>query len=412
MSYKQSNNETLTFTVYPKRKSSCDQQADMYMQFVYQLNTANKSLGFRINFNQWDSETHSLIGQPLHNQLMNKKTEEYKQKVMGAYYMLVQNGGEVTLREIMDTAFGNEGGRIYSLFSVFEETILKMEKLLKKGQSTANLQKHRSCLKHLRDYVRNKYKANDMAFTRINRQFIDDFEHYLKTDAKNGHNSANKMLQIFKKVYRIAVDNRWTAHNAFAGRRLSYKKVTRPYLNSMEITALQSHEFTNKRLAAVRDCFVFCCYTGLSFIDILTLRRRHIEYNGSNEQYFIRKNRAKTGVESIIPLFRPARDILDHFAPEWIKSPADTSLLPVISNQRYNSYLKEVATICGVEKILSSHVARHSFATTVTLENGVSIESVSKMLGHAKLSQTQEYAKVTEIKIEKDTRNLYNLLNK
>ena len=131
---------------------------------------------------------------------------------------------------------------------------------------------------------------------------------------------------------------------------------------------------------------------------------------GSNEQYFIRKNRAKTGVESIIPLFKPAREILDQYAPEWIKSPADTSLLPVISNQRYNSYLKEVATLCGVEKILSSHVARHSFATTVTLENGVSIASVSKMLGHAKLSQTQEYAKVTEIKIEKDTRALYQFL--
>ncbi|MBK8521489.1 MAG: integrase catalytic domain-containing protein [Chitinophagaceae bacterium] len=116
-------------------------------------------------------------------------------------------------------------------------------------------------------------------------------------------------------------------------------------------------------------------------------------------------------MESIIPLFKPAKEILDLYTPGWINCPSETVLLPVISNQRYNAYLKQVAAFCGLQKLLSSHVGRHSFATTVTLENGVSIESVSKMLGHSKLSQTQQYAKVTEIKIEKDTRHLYALLN-
>ncbi len=412
MAYKQNNTGTPAFLVYPKRKSSGDATADMYLQLVYQMNKINKSLGIRICFDQWDAETHSIIGQPMHNQMLLQKVEEYKQKVMGAYYMLVQNGGEVTLREIVDMAFGKEGGRIYSLFGVFEDLILKMEKILKVGKSNANLQKHRSCLKHLKDFVRQRYRSNDMAFSRINRQFIDDFEHYLKADAGNGHNSANKMLQIFKKVYRIAVDNRWTAHNAFAGRRLTYKKVARPYLSAVELDTLMNFEFTSAKLARVRDCFIFSCYTGLAYIDIFTLQRRHIEYNSSNQQYFIRKNREKTGVESIIPLFKPAREILDCYTPGWIKSPAETVLLPVISNQRYNSYLKQVAAFCGFEKIISSHVARHTFASTVTLENGVAIESVSKMLGHAKLSQTQEYAKVTEIKIEKDTRRLFTLLDR
>ncbi|MBK8521491.1 MAG: phage integrase SAM-like domain-containing protein [Chitinophagaceae bacterium] len=118
-------------------------------------------------------------------------------------------------------AFGKEGGKIYSLFSVFEDLILKMEKMIQPGKSRANLIKHRSCLNHLKSFVRQRYRSNDMPFARINRQFIDDFDNYLKSEGGNAHNSANKMMQIFKKVYKIAVDNRWTAYNAFAGRRLT-----------------------------------------------------------------------------------------------------------------------------------------------------------------------------------------------
>lgn len=411
MRYKQHDSALPTFLVYPKRKSTKDSAADLYIQFCYEKGRIDKSLGLRIDYKQWDPINHKVKEHPLHNQILEQRTAEYKQKIMGAYYMLMKNGGEINIREIVDAAFERDGGKSYSLFGVFGEFILKMEKLTGKDQSKANLQKHKSCLKHLKDFVYSKYRSSDVTFSRINRQFIDDFELYLKTDGGNGHNSANKMLQIFKKVYRIAVDNRWTANNAFAGRRLTYKKVAKPYLTAEEIDALRSHEFASKRLTAVKDCFIFSCFTGLAYIDILTLKRRYIEFNNSSQQYFIRKNRAKTGVESIIPLFKPADDILETYCPGWKKCAPNTTLLPVISNQRYNSYLKEVAEICGIEKELTSHVARHSFATTITLENGVSIESVSKMLGHAKLSQTQEYAKVTELKIEKDTRVLMRLFN-
>jgi site-specific recombinase XerD len=410
MSYTQINT-TPEFMVYPKRKSVSQTQANMYMQFTYQLNKVDKSLGIKIEHDQWDPVTHTIKGQQLHNHLLKQKVEEFKQKVMGAYYMLVQNGGEVTLREIIDMAFAKEGGKIYSLFGVFQDFILKQEKQLKPGKSNANLQKHRSCLNHLKLFVQIKYRSNDMPFNRISRQFIDDFEHYLKTDAGNGHNSANKLLQIFKKVYRIAVDNRWTANNAFAGKRLVYKKVSRPYLTTDELNILISQELKNPKLRLVRDMFLFSCYTGLAYIDLTTLKRKHIEYNNTCNQYYIKKNRTKTGVQSIIPLFPPAKIILNTYAQMWETSSFDHDLLPIISNQKYNQYLKEIGAYCGFDKTMTTHMARHTFATTVTLENGVSIESVSKMLGHAKLSQTQEYAKVTEMKIEKDTRNLFELLN-
>lgn len=250
MSYLQSNT-TPEFMVYPKRKSVSQTQANMYMQFTYQLNKVDKSLGIKIEYHQWDPVTLTINGQQLHNHLLKQKVEEFKQKVMSAYYMLVQNVGEVTLREIINMAFAKEGGKIYSLFGVFQDLILKQEKQLKPGKSNANLQKHRSCLNHLKLFVQIKYRSNDMPFNRISRQFIDDFEHYLKTDAGNGHNSANKLLQIFKKVYRIAVDNRWTANNAFAGKRLVYKKVSRSYLTTEELTILKYQELKNPKLRLV-----------------------------------------------------------------------------------------------------------------------------------------------------------------
>ncbi len=407
---KQSNSAAPQFMVYPKRKSSGDEQADMYLQFYFQLNKVSKSLGLRINFKQWDTETHSIKGQPLHNQLLQQKVDEYTQKTMGAFYMLTQNGGEVTLREIIDAAFGKGGGKIYSLFSVFEDVIMKMEKLKRPEQSGANLLKHRTCLKHLKDFVKQRYQVNDIPFTRINRLFIDDFEHHLRTDAANGHNSANKMLQIFKKVYRIAVDNRWTAHNAFAGKRLSYKDPDIEFLTASEIQQLREVDIQKEYLRKARDLFTFCIFTGVAYIDLQHLRRRHIETGGNGTSFIIRKKREKTGVEFMLPLFQPARQLLDQWNPDWENAARDTFLVPRISNQKFNNYLKEVIALAGIQKHISTHSGRHTFCTSVTLENGIGMESVSKMVGHSKIQQTQKYARVTAVKLERETKGLSEML--
>ncbi len=411
MSNTQTKSSTPSFLVFPKRKSATSPQADMYMLISYQLNKVGKSLGVRIDFNQWDTESHSILGQPMHNQILQKKICEYTQKVMGAYYMLNQHGAEVTLREIVDTAFGSAGGgRVYSLFNVFEDVVLKMEKLLKEGKSTANIQKHRSCLKHLRDFIKLEYSLNDIAFTRINRQFIDDFEHYLKTTGGNGHNSANKMLQIFKKVYRIAVDNRWTAYNAFSGKRLSYKDPDIEFLTTMEIQQLRDVDIQKEYLRKARDLFTFCIYTGVAYTDLQHLRRRHIEAAGNGTSFIIRKKREKTGVEFMLPLFQPARQLLDQWNSGWENAAPDTFMVPRISNQKFNNYLKEVIALAGIQKRIGTHSGRHTFCTSVTLENGVGMESVSKMVGHSKLSQTQKYARVTAVKLERETKALFELL--
>lgn len=405
------------FMIYPKRKSALDQQAMMYMRVTYDIHSVEKSLGVKISYDNWDRCTHQISSQPLHDAMIKQRTDEYKQKIMGAYYMLTKDGAEFTIREILDNAFGNKGTKLYSLMGVFENQILLMEKQLNtisgkysdSGTSggKSNMGKHRTCLRHLKNYLKKEYRLSDIGFSRINRSFIDGFEIFLKTDAGNSHNSAMKMMQIFKKIYRVAVDNRWTAVNAFAGKRISFTNVDMPYLTQEEIHVLMDHVFQNARLEHVRDLFIFCCYTGVAYIDLKTLQRKHFEFNPVSKQYFIKKKRHKTNQLFIVPLFGPAKRILDTRVAGWETLTPDASIFSVMSNQKYNDYLKEVAAFCGIEKKLKSHMARHSFASSVALENGVSMESTSRMLGHSKISQTQKYGKVNEIKIEKDTRDLF-----
>ena len=407
MSYQASSQAVPKFMVYPKRKSSRYPDANMYMRISYDVNAVEKSLGVRIDYENWDPGTHQIVSQPLHAAILKQKTDEYQQKIMGAYYMLTKEGAEFTIREIVDNAFGNTGAKLYSLVGVFENAILKMEKLIKPGDGTSNITKHRTCLGHLKNYLKTEYRVTDVGFSRINRSFIDGFEIYLKTDAGNSHNSAMKMMQIFKKIYRIAVDNRWTAVNAFAGKKISFNDVEMPYLSSDEIKLISQHVFKNERLNYVRDLFIFCCYTGVAYIDLKMLQRKHFEYNPVSKQFFIKKKRQKTKQLFIVPLFGPARRILDSRLAGWEALPPDATIFSVMSNQKYNDYLKEVAALCGIEKRLTTHIARHSFATSIALENEVSLESTSRMLGHSKISQTQKYGKVNEIKIEKDTRKLF-----
>ena len=400
------------FFVYPKRKTLTDEEATIYLRITYQFVTIDKSTGIKIPFALWDNKTHRIVNSPVHQNLLTETLDEMKQKLMGAFYLLTSNSAEPTLREMVDFAFAEEGKKTYSLFGVFSDVLLKMEKTNKLKSQQSNILKHYTCMKHLKAFVKQQLNVSDIAFNRINRNFIDEFEQFLKTECNNSHNSAMKMLQIFKKIYRIAVDNRWTSNNAFTGKRLTYKDVDIQVLTNEEIDRLKEFRPAKKYLEKVRQLSLFCVYTGLASIDLQNLKRKHIEFNSVSKQYFIRKKREKTKVESLLPLFPPAKQQLDEWLPGWERADAETLLAPSISNQKFNVYLKELIALLGINKKISMHCFRHSFATTLALENGVPLESVSKMLGHSKLSQTQRYAKVTAIKIERETRDLFNLLKK
>lgn len=408
--YSNSKTALPAFRVYPKRKSTASGEASLYLRVMYRNESLEKSLGIKIPFALWDSKSHRIQDNPFHQKLFEEVFDSTKSKIMGAYYMLNQREIEPTLREIMNFAFASTQRQSCTLFSVFENLLLKMEQQLQSPSQRSNILKHHTCLKHLKAFVKAHLKVNDVSFNRINAAFLEDFMWYLQKECGNNHNSTMKMMQIFKKVYRIAIDNRWASHNAFSGKRFTFKEPEVERLSQEEIQELRELNIKKSYLSNTRNLFLFCTYTGMAYIDLQHLRRRHLVKGRTDGEYLIRKKREKTGVEFVVPLFDPARRLLDQWVPGWEMQPPDLLLAPRISNQKYNVYLKELFAPLSMDKRITSHVARHTFATTVTYENGIPLESISKMVGHAKISQTQRYAKATTIKIEKETRELFKLL--
>jgi integrase len=217
-----------------------------------------------------------------------------------------------------------------------------------------------------------------------------------------GKNATLKHIERIRKIVNQGVAFGWLEKDPFAAFQGKHEKTHRTFLTQAELEKIEKKEIHLERLARVRDIFLFSCYTGLAYVDVEKLTPDHIVI-GIDKKRWIYTFREKTGNKSNIPLLPHAAAILDRYAAESRRS---GRLLPVITNIKTNAYLKEIADICGIRKNLTFHMARHTFATTVTLSNGVPIETVSNMLGHSKITTTQIYAKVLENKVSDDMKAL------
>ena len=264
--------------------------------------------------------------------------------------------------------------------------------------------------KYLNSYLNRKLKVNDIYLKQLNYRFIIDFEQYLRTYKNSkkqlvlANNGVMKHLERFKKMINLALKLEWIVKNPFNQFQLKFDKYDRQYLSERELELIENTHYKNKRLEKVKDCFIFSCYTGLSYVDVKELTLNQIT-KGIDNNYWIFTKREKTNETVKIPLLPKALDIINKYK-NLSKSTNSKTLLPLCSNQKTNVYLKEIAKDCGIHKNITFHVARHTFATTVMLSNGVPIETVSKLLGHTKLSTTQIYARVVESKISEDIQNL------
>lgn len=227
--------------------------------------------------------------------------------------------------------------------------------------------------------------------------FLSDFEVYLLTTGGCQSNTTAKFMQFFKRIIIIARNNGWIQHDPFANYKIRIAKVDRGYLTQQEVETIREKQFPAKRLEQVRDIFIFSCYTGLAYIDVKNLREKHIRTSFDGNLWIMTK-RQKTNVSANIPILDVAQQILDKYKGTL----PNEAVLPVLSNQKMNSYLKEIGDLCGIDKSLTFHLARHTFATTTTLAKGVPIETVSKMLGHTNIKTTQIYARITDSKIGND----------
>ena len=352
-----------------------------------------------ISPDKWSTEGAKVKGNSEDARSINNQLDIIKNQIMDAEKRLYKKEIQINSENLRNELFGiKERERL--LIPIFTEHNRKIKELVGSEYAPGTLERYETSLKHTKDFLQWKYRVSDIDIEKIDHAFITEYEFYLRTERKCANNTAVKYIKNFHKIINICLANGWLNKDPFANYKSKVKEVIREFLTEQEIQSLMEKEFVSERLELVRDIFVFSCFSGLAYIDVKQLSKDNIVL-GIDGDKWINKNRQKTDTNSKIPLLPTAQYILDKYANHPVCVNED-KLLPIFSNQKMNAYLKEIATVCGINKELTFHIARHTFATTVTLSNGVPIETVSKMLGHTNLKTTQHYAKILDKKISED----------
>jgi site-specific recombinase XerD len=359
----------------------------------------DNSTGKYIDATKWSPVLSKMKGLSEEARTINGHLENLKALVLKSESNLLKKDIPINDETFKNEMFGTKE-RQRMLVPIFEEHNRKIKELLGTEYAPGTLERYQTSLKHTKDFIFWKYKISDINIDNIDHAFITEYEFYLRSVRKCNNNTAVKYVKNFHKVINICLANGWLVKDPFANYKSKIKEVIREYLSTEEIETMMNKKFVSNRLEIVRDIFVFSCFTGLAYIDVKQLTPNHISF-GIDGDKWIFKNRQKTDTASKIPLLPIALSIVNKYATHPICLNEDR-LLPILSNQKMNAYLKEIADVCGINKELTFHIARHTFATTVTLSNGVPIETVSKMLGHTNLRTTQHYAKILDIKISND----------
>lgn len=260
--------------------------------------------------------------------------------------------------------------------------------------------RYTTSMAYTRNFMNWKYKIEYIDIKKIDFEFISEYCYWLKSIKNCNHNTALKYISNFRKIVNITLSHGWLTKNPFQGFKMSQKEVMREALTEEQIQSITIKEFSTDRLIQVKDAFLFACFTGLAYADIQKLKSSEIATGIDGEQWIF-THRKKTDTTSRIPLLPMTLEILKKYKDNAECINKD-QVLPIPSNQKMNAYLKEIADVCGIKKNLTFHLARHTFATTVTLSNGVPIETVSKLLGHKNLRTTQHYAKIIDRKVSED----------
>ena len=380
-----------------KSKSINATHATVYLRITYNGKRAEISTMRKVPLAKWNAKANKMEGTSVAAKQINRHLDILKNKIYLVHQRLIDDKVEVSAINIKNEYLGINEVRKFIL-DMFEEHNTGMEKLIGKDYSFRTLQRYRTTKKHLAAFIYSSYQLNDFPIKDIDTKFINAFVYYLKTTLNLTHNSALKYLAYFKKIVRVAFTNGWVEKDPFYNFKLKIQQIDREFLNKDEIIKIMEKDFFIPRIQHVRDVFLFSCYTGLAYSDVEKLTKDDI-VKGIDGNLWIKIKRTKTKSLSSIPLLPISQKLVEKYSDV---NSSKGKLFPVYSNQRMNSYLKEIADNCGIKKNLTFHMARHTFATTVTLTNGVPIESVSKMLGHKSLKTTQHYAKILDEKLSED----------
>ncbi len=348
----------------------------------------------------WNNTTTRLNGRCTEAQRTNQQLDNIRSSIIKHYQEISNRELTVTSEKVRNSFLGivTKGE---TLLQLFNKHIEDTEKLVGISITKSTLQKYTVTRKRVTEFMLKRYKIKDISLKEINHMFITDFEHYLRTDAECSNNTTAKFIQFLKRIILIARNNGWLYHDPFANYKIRIESVDRGFLDKDEIAIMAQKEFVSERLDQVRDIFLFSCFCGLAYIDIKNLTSENIRKSFDGKMWIITK-RQKCHTPVNVPLMTIPKMILEKYKGKL----PNGKILPVISNQKTNQYLKEIADVCDIKKKLTFHLARHTFATTTTLSKGIPIETVSKMLGHTNIKTTQIYARITNDKISKDMEGL------
>jgi site-specific recombinase XerD len=397
-------NTTVSVLFYIKRaKVNNEGICPIYVRVTIQSKRFEFSANKYVNPERWSAEGTKVKGGNEETRTINSHLDYLKNQVLEAEKRLFKKDIKVTSENLKKELFGiAETKRM--LIPIFQDHNDRIKELVGKEYAPGTLERYKTSLSHTIEFLEWKYKISDIEINKIDYAFVTDYEFFLRSVRNCANNTAVKYIKNFNKIIKLCLANDWMDKNPFANYKSKVKEVERVYLSEDEIQSIINKDFKNERLSLVRDIFLFSCFTGLAYIDVKNLTKSHISI-GIDGDKWIFTHRQKTETASKIPILPVTQMIINKYA-DHPQSVNEDKLLPILSNQKMNAYLKEIAAVCEIEKELTFHIARHTFATTVTLTNGVPIESVSKMLGHKNLRTTQHYAKVLDKKVSEDMKIL------
>lgn len=385
-----------------RQKNYSGGEVPIYLRITVNGKRVEIATGRSCEPDRWHSKSGRAIGTKEKYRLFNTCLDQLHNKVYDAYLKVVQSDNEITAQSIRDMMMGRETISAMLLQAVAEHNE-RMEVLVGKDYVRGTLNRYKVFKKHLETFILLQYNTNDIEVGKVDVAFFNNFDYYLRSRSC-ANNYTVKMIKNLGKIINICCENGTAESNPITFYKGRTKTVDRNFLSQEEIQIILQKRFVSARLDAIRDVFLFCCFTGLAYADVQKLKITDIQ-KGIDGELWIIKNRQKTNERASIPLLQNAVELINKYEGHPICGNLGT-VFPVPSNQKMNEYLKEIAELCGIEKKLTSHIARHTFATTVTLLNGVPIESVSKMLGHTNIRTTQHYAKILDMKLSEDMANL------
>ncbi|SEB39473.1 Site-specific recombinase XerD [Maribacter dokdonensis] len=385
-------------------------QASLYARITVNGKRAVISLKRKVLISDWDVHKNRAKGTSQKSRILNGYLDETYNHLFNSYRDLMAGNKLITAQAIKARYLG-KGENNRSILDIIDYHNKDMNDKLKWGTQ----KNYYTTQGYISKFLLKSYKTSDLYLKELDYDFIIKFEKYLRNyipedhHQKMGNNTVMKHIERFRKLVNLSIKLGWINNDPFINYKSKFVKNERGFLSLVELQAIEKKSFTTVRLQLVKDLFVFSCYTSLSYIDVINLTRENLNM-GIDGELWIYYRREKTTKPIRIPLLPKALDIVEKYKDNKI-SISQGTIFPKISNQKLNSYLKEIADVCGIQKNLTFHIARHTFATTVTLSNGMPIETVSKLLGHSRIATTQIYAKVIERKVSDDMQRLREQFN-